>query len=386
MVFKSSNGPRRQGHDEKMMSSLLRDDATSSPERGKKLAAAIFAGLGIAAGTISLYNALSTNMPETPHPIVVVSRKAIAEVKSNAIHPGEQYARRNGMRLFFTNGGNTLSSFWAGYAAHPKGDVTGVNATFTVPAVSYGGRPSGALLAVSEWVGIGGYMNPSGLHPGGLAKEASSDTTLIQAGVLECGNDGHFAYAAWYQLLPGVPQLMQVSPRPGDKINVNIHLVKGGADRWKITVSDLTNGVKKSAVVFYNSSMLTGDFIEETPLFNNSTMIPRLPDVGNVYFKNATVSTGGKVSPLGALQHSKITMYRELSTGRTGYRVHYNPLIEPLPLHHDTKLEGTPAGFGHFSSGVSAIWRPAGSSFTLKYNPDKSRELTARILGFFGDK
>src|SRR5580704_15802405 len=100
----------------------------------------------------------------------------------------------------------TLSNNWSGYGINGGGTYTTVQASWTVPAVSYqsySGSPD--IEASSTWIGVGGQ---------------DSDETLIQIGTMQAAApNGDAEYFAWYEVLPDseVPISRKQYPvKPGD--------------------------------------------------------------------------------------------------------------------------------------------------------------------------
>jgi hypothetical protein len=122
------------------------------------------------------------------------------------------------------------SSNWSGYAlsqTSPPGlpcvpasgkTYTAVSGTWTVPAVTGGGRQSAYSAA---WTGIDGFTNSS----------------LIQAGTEQDVIKGVAHYAAWWEILPAAETVIpSITVEPGDSITVSIVQVAGTS--WKITLTD----------------------------------------------------------------------------------------------------------------------------------------------------
>jgi len=135
---------------------------------------------------------------------------------------------------------------WSGYAeSAPDGTFTAVSGTFSVPTVDT--AVSGGQYS-SEWMGIGGYNDPS----------------LIQAGVEADNLNGYAVYDAWTELLPaGEDELTGLVVNPGDTITVEI--VETSKNKWKITVADDTTGVQAVRKVKYKSSEASAEAIMERP-------------------------------------------------------------------------------------------------------------------------
>jgi hypothetical protein len=187
---------------------------------------------------------------------------------------------------------NIVSLDWAGYSISsntlfPQPLVTSVSGSWTVPkvAVSTGNTFS------SAWIGIGGQ----------------GESTLIQVGSEHDSIGGQANYGVWYEMLPDSSiTLDNITVSAGDVISASITLIDSNTNSWSITIKDITTGKGFSQNVFYNSSLLTAEWIVERPIVNNK--ITTLADFGTVTFTNATAQIGTKTGTISAFPNSEIYM------------------------------------------------------------------------------
>ncbi len=210
--------------------------------------------------------------------------------------------------------GNLQSTNWGGYvvasnqmalndynAAYAQPVVTQVNASWTVQTA--GSSHSSTYSA--QWVGIGGFF--------------SGDSSLIQTGTSSDYSHGA-SYYAWYELLPASEAVISMTVKPGDKMYASIQLVPGTTNEWTITIKDISENEAFSKVVIYNSSKLSGEYIEERPELctTRSCSLSTLTDFGTAYYGEGyteiaapatNYATVGAVhSDIGGLPYTNITM------------------------------------------------------------------------------
>ncbi len=181
----------------------------------------------------------------------------------------------------------TESSNWAGYVVatnfnNPGHEVTGVSGSWIVQNVN----ASYYCTYSAQWVGIGGFFN--------------GDSSLIQAGTTsqyDCGA----SFSAWYEMLPAAETVINMTIYPGNIINVHIFLAKS-PDLWYIYLNDTSENEHFFKAVYYNSSLLSAEWIEERPEINGQ--LSCLSDFGTAYY-------GGQYTGL------KMTDYATIN-GETG--------------------------------------------------------------------
>ncbi len=217
---------------------------------------------------------------------------------------------------------NADSLNWGGYAvassfSAPTASVTEVNASWTVQSAAN----SKHATYSSQWVGIGGYFDNGTSYP-------FNDQTLIQTGT-ESDYSRGAQYYAWYELLPGSETVItSMNVKPGDQIVANISLIATASNslgEWKIVINDTSHpNDAYSTVVYYNSSELSGEYIEERPMLCSLFMcrLTNLANFGKAYFGTdythlpasdyATIN--GAHADIGALDHQNLTMVT--TTGR----------------------------------------------------------------------
>ncbi len=166
-----------------------------------------------------------------------------------------------------------VSRNWSGYTA-TGGSFTSVIGSWTVPQVVGNSRAT----ADATWVGIGGVQ--------------SSD--LIQSGTLDqISRSGHETHAAFFELLPNVPQQIPVTIHSGDSISVSI--TEQSTNRWQISFKDTTNGQTYTTIALYHSSLSSAEWIEEAP--SNGRRVLPLANFGTMDFSGAsTIENGNRVT------------------------------------------------------------------------------------------
>lgn len=175
------------------------------------------------------------------------------------------------------------SQNWAGYAA-TGGTFTSVSGTWTVPTVSTATSPA----ANATWVGIGGVTS----------------TDLIQAGTQAIVQGGQVTYAAWIETLPQSSHDVTLTVSPGDKVSVSITQQSTG--NWQVTIKDLTTGKSYQTSVYYQSSLSSAEWIEESPTAGRQ-QVP-LDNFGKVSFTGATTVENGQTRSIQQANGQQITM------------------------------------------------------------------------------
>ena len=203
---------------------------------------------------------------------------------------------------------NSVKSLnWAGYVvasnfSKPQQVVTMVNASWIVQNVSCSKKGS---TYSSQWVGIGGYF--------------SNDTSLIQTGTESDCINGKAKYSAWYELLPNAETpIKNITVSAGDKILATIYLVPNTANEWNITIKNENTGQFYTTIVTYNSSKLSGEWIEERPALCTSIVcrLTTLANFGTAYYgfeytkikQTEFATVDGTTAQIGALPYENITM------------------------------------------------------------------------------
>jgi hypothetical protein len=188
------------------------------------------------------------------------------------------------------------SSDWSGYSVstnlkNPQASVTGVSATWTVPAVA---ASVGASYS-AVWVGIGGQY----------------DQSLIQVGTQQDSVFGSANYSAWYELLPDYPVYLGLNISPGDTIRAEIALVSSATDTWSISISDTSTGQTFQTNVVYSSSMLSAEWVVERPLVRSRS--GPLADFGSVTITNCSATVSNKRGSITGFPSSKFSMINRMN-------------------------------------------------------------------------
>lgn len=178
------------------------------------------------------------------------------------------------------------STNWAGYAQVSKRRTyTEVVDTFIAPTVDTGADAPAGTQYAADWVGIGGFNDPS----------------LVQAGIQVTvqttdGTDGTskttWSYDAWTEILPQVEKPLDgVVISPGDTVTVTVE--ETARNRWLMQVQD--GKQIGSRLVTYHSSGRSVEAIHERPCVQSpcSTVgdLATLAQTSNVTFVPGTFST-----------------------------------------------------------------------------------------------
>jgi hypothetical protein len=146
---------------------------------------------------------------------------------------------------------NDASTNWSGYAqvATVQGTFTGVSDTFVVPTVA---TDIPGRQFVADWVGIGGYDEPTLVQTG------------IQAVVLTRNGRRVVMYDAWTEHLPQAERTIKNLPiSAGDKVTATVQ--ETALNTWSMEVVDDTTGGQASKTISYNSSGESAEAINERP-------------------------------------------------------------------------------------------------------------------------
>jgi hypothetical protein len=170
----------------------------------------------------------------------------------------------------------TVSSNWAGYAAHRAGvSFSKVSAAWRQPKARCGaGRSFSAV-----WVGLGGY--------------SVSSQALEQIGTeMDCTAGGATRSSAWYELVPKPSRTIHLNIHPGDSLSASV-VVAGHRTTLTLTDNTTQRSFRKTvypAVVDVSSA----DWIVEAPSdCVSQTQCQTLPlaDFGSTKFTSATART-----------------------------------------------------------------------------------------------
>jgi hypothetical protein len=187
---------------------------------------------------------------------------------------------------------HTIASVgWAGYiissSFNQQKDITGISASWTVPAVN----TSGGDGYSSAWVGIGGQ----------------GDKTLIQVGTEHNVINGQAKYNAWYEMLPAYSTAIEnFTVTSGDDISASITLVNSDTNQWNIQISDATTGQIFSGDFTYNSSRSSGEWILERSTV--SGQISNLASFGPVTFSDCRIALSSVTGVIANFTYSVVQM------------------------------------------------------------------------------
>lgn len=216
-------------------------------------AAAVMASAALAAG-----GAATASASTTPHAHQGGGRR-LAAPAPRGVTPA---ATRGAKKLFSSN--------WSGYAqsTSSRGTFTAAREFWTVPTVKTG---SGKQFS-ADWVGIDGFSN----------------SKLVQDGTEADNVGGTAVYRAWTEILPAPEVVISgLAIHPGDRIEGLVQEVS--ANRWQMTVFDLTTGKSGGRTVSYTAAGTSVEAIHERPLVNGS--LAALAKTGPVTFDPGSYST-----------------------------------------------------------------------------------------------
>jgi hypothetical protein len=168
----------------------------------------------------------------------------------------------------------TPSKNWSGYAetSSSSGTFTQVTDTFVVPTVA---PPERGTQYVADWVGIGGYGEPSLVQTG------------IQAVVRTRRHQTSVAYDAWTEVLPKPEKALPLTISAGDVVTATVQ--ETALNTWLMEVDDLTTGDSQGVTVPYDSSGESAEAINERPSVNGA--LSHLAQTPNLTFGPGSYST-----------------------------------------------------------------------------------------------
>ncbi|MGC2207770.1 MAG: G1 family glutamic endopeptidase [Candidatus Dormiibacterota bacterium] len=219
--------------------------------------------------------------------------------------------------------GYETSYNWSGYEEDNgtgTADDTSVTGTFAIPSLYEGDSTSDAM---SEWVGIDGFLNGN----------------LIQAGIFEQPIDSTtFGLEAWWEILPGsaVDVTMSNFPNmiPGDTFTVTI--TKATSTTWTIDMDDVSQTETFSTTQTYppsGTSETSAEWIVEAPITSTSGGQPApLADYTPTTFTNlSVVGSDSEQSEQALFQGSDyVSVPSGMAEGGSSFNVAYGDTI-PYP-------------------------------------------------------
>ncbi len=182
--------------------------------------------------------------------------------------------------------GLTQSNNWSGYGlgSLTTGSTYGqISGTWIVPKAAQ--KVAGQQESSATWIGIGGGCADSSC--------AITDETLIQAGTeQDVSASGRASYSSWYELLPLPAVTTSLAVSPGNAMAIDIS--QSIPEVWTISMKNLSTGQSFSTTLPYPSTMLTAEWIEESPVVistSGSSGILPIPNLGTVQFGNSRVNS-----------------------------------------------------------------------------------------------
>ncbi len=181
-----------------------------------------------------------------------------------------------------TDNGYETSGNWSGYAEDNgtgTADDTSVSGTFAIASLYQNESLDDAM---SEWVGIDGYLD--------------GNQNLIQAGIFEAPLSATtFGFYAWYEILPAASVNLNMEGyfadmAPGDTFTITIS--KTTSTTWTIAMDDVTQGETFSTVQTYppgGTSETSAEWIVEAPSETEGGDTVPLADYTPTTFTNLSV-------------------------------------------------------------------------------------------------
>lgn len=167
-------------------------------------------------------------------------------------HHGQMRKTPNG--VFNT----TQTSNWSGYVVN-AGPYSQVSGRWKVPGATWGQtnyNPYGYEYN-TIWIGIGGFNDGSLIQMG-------TETMVSQSGAV--------SQYVWYELYPAVSVNIPNPVSTGDIMTADIHCTAnctpGATQSWQMTISDVTKGWTWSQNFQFASSMVSAEWIVESPWYN----------------------------------------------------------------------------------------------------------------------
>jgi hypothetical protein len=194
------------------------------------------------------------------------------------------------------------SNNWSGYNQGYLEKSTlfqSISAQWTVPTATQ--HKPGEAENSATWIGIGGGCLDAAC--------TLTDNTLIQAGTeQDVASDGTASYSAWWEIIPVPVVPASITVHPGDSISCTI--AQSVPEVWTITLNDLSDGQGFSQTVPYPSTLLTAEWVLETPVVVSTSATsdhrPAQPDhdpllVGHRQWRQRR-SVGGRRAPADRLE------------------------------------------------------------------------------------
>jgi hypothetical protein len=183
-----------------------------------------------------------------------------------------------------------VSADWGGYAVSsdlikPQGLVTSVSGSWIIPEVT-----NSANSYSAAWIGVGGQY----------------DESLIQTGTEHIWLNNSAVYMAWYELLPQDSIQLNMTVTPGDVITASVTLQDAASKTWSIEITNISKGQTFRQSFFYDSSMLSAEWIVERPTVNN-LQFP-LANFGSITFTGCSATIGGRTGGITSFPHSTINL------------------------------------------------------------------------------
>lgn len=234
----------------------------------------------------TMYNSPPSTSPQTPTPTATPSPTPTLSPTSSPIPTASPTPSTRPTSAV------TTDLNWGGYAVasdfnNPQPVVTGVSGSWNVPEVAVSQNDTFSAI----WIGIGGTFGK----------------TLIQTGTEQDCINGEALYFAWYEFLPyNSITITTINVFPGDTISASITLSDSTLNLWTISITDVSNGQSFNQDFIYGSSRLSGEWVVERPLVNNT--LSQLADFGTVTFSNCSATLNNKSGNFSTLNSTKILL------------------------------------------------------------------------------
>jgi len=217
--------------------------------------------------------------------------------------------------------GYETSENWSGYEEDNgtgTANDTSVSGTFTIPFLYQGDSTSDAM---SEWVGIDGFLN--------------DNPNLIQAGIFEQPTSPTtFGFYPWWEILPAAATNVSTSfpdMVPGDTLTITI--TQATSTTWTIDLDDVTQSESFTTTQTYppsGAAETSAEWIVEAPLVGGAQAL--LADYTPTTFTNlSVVGSDSEQTELALFQNSDfVSVPSGTAEGGTSFNLTYGDTI-PYP-------------------------------------------------------
>jgi hypothetical protein len=265
----------------------------SAPRGLRELGALVSPGQQIAGGLVHggrlarAYRSLkrlrfvSLLRPVGPLPLIVIVALFLPAAISVFVSLGLGVAHSDAATPRLAQGALETSTNWAGYVAS-HGRFTSVSASWVVPAVKAGTRPT---EVAAMWVGIDGR----------------GTRNLEQIGTLSGELGGTPAYEVWFEVVPKAPVYVRMALSPGDSVTASV-TTNGDGNFTLFIRNNTTHAAYSTLQPSPGADLVTAEVIAEAP--GTVSGPSALPDFGTLTFTNARANG----HPIGTFKWDRLSM------------------------------------------------------------------------------